>query len=229
MTLSSPASAVLMKNNDYILRYGNFNSISGSVSSDQHKLGFTSGGDLALGLYSGENFKVRAGFQYVHSIIPFSLTVSSQTINFGTLNPGEPISRTNRLKISNGSAFGFQITAIENHSPKTADGNIIPDTTCDSGSCTQNTAASWTGLLTYGFGYRCDDISGNSCSSDFTNVTYFKQFANKELNEPAASVMSGTNVGRDIEGEITYKINIPGTQPSGLYQNIVQYIATPTL
>jgi hypothetical protein len=218
-----------MRNERYILKWGNFNSFAGKSTGSGNTLTFT-GGQNAIGLYSGTNYKVRSGFQYIYSIIPFTFSISDIAINFGILNAGEPITRTNNLTVSNGSAFGYQVTAYENNSPRIlATGFDIPDTTCDAGTCTETTAAAWSSPLTYGFGYRCDNISGSDCNSDFATSTFYKQFANLEKNETAQVVMSSVNVGRDRETQITYKINISATQPAGQYQNVIYYIATPTI
>ncbi|MBI4091723.1 MAG: hypothetical protein HY427_00755, partial [Candidatus Levybacteria bacterium] len=91
------------------------------------------------------------------------------------------------------------------------------------------TAAAWTSPLTYGFGYRCDNVSGSDCSSAFATTNFYKQFASEEAVEPAQVVMSTSNVGRNRQGKITYKINISASQPAGIYQNVIKYIATPSI
>ncbi|MFA7381808.1 MAG: hypothetical protein WC150_15225, partial [Bacteroidia bacterium] len=112
LSVPQRASAITMTNDNWILKGGNFNDFSGSASDSTHKLSFT-GGEFAVGLYTGTNYKVRAGFQYLRPTDTFRLTISDLTINFGDLNPGEPISRTNTITISNQSAPGYQITALE--------------------------------------------------------------------------------------------------------------------
>src|SRR5690554_1532883 len=82
LSLASSVSGQTMRNNEYILKWGNFNSFSGRASDGDTNITFT-GGQTAIGLYSGDNFKVRSGFQYVYSIIPFTFSISSTTINFG--------------------------------------------------------------------------------------------------------------------------------------------------
>lgn len=217
-----------MSNDNYILRMGNLNYAAGKTTGSGFKLGFTAG-ETAPGLYTGTNYKVRAGFQYIKSIIPFSFSISNLFVDFGTLNPGEPITRTGTLTVSNGSAQGYQVTAIENHPLRVLSTGIdIPDTTCDGGSCTETTSAAWSSLLTYGFGYRCDNLSGTDCASGFSTGTYYKQFANLAAGETARSVMTGTNVGRGRQVQITYKVNISASQAPGTYQTIIKYIATPT-
>jgi len=218
-----------LSNDKYILHEGNFNYTSGRGSNADFDLTFT-GGELAQGLFSGPNYSVRSGFQYYYSIIPFEFAVSSQFVDFGPLIPGTPVTRTNRLILSNGSAFGYDVVVFENHALRVfSTGNDIPDTTCDSGTCSETTSAEWSQNTTYGFGYRCDDITGTECDSGFTTANYYKQFANLEELETLQSVMSGANVGKDFETQITYKVNVSSTQAAGLYQNLVTYIATPSI
>lgn len=216
-------------NDKYILHEGNFNYTSGEASGSNYGLTFT-GGQLAQGFFSGPNFSVRSGFQYYYSIIPFEFSISSQFVDFGPLIPGTPVTRTNRLILSNGSAFGYDVVAYENNALRiVSTGNDIPDTTCDSGTCSETTAALWSQNTTYGFGYRCDNITGTECNSGFNTPDYYKQFSNFEQNETPESVMGGPNVGEDFETEITYKVNVSSTQPAGLYQNQITYIATPSI
>ena len=132
--------------------------------------------------------------------------------------------------MSNGSAFGYDVVAYENHALRLFSSGIdIPDTTCDSGTCSETTSAEWTLNTTYGFGYRCDNITGTECSTDFNTADYYKQFTNLEQSETPESVMSGANVGEDFETEITYKVNVSSSQAAGLYQNLITYIATPSI
>ena len=226
--ISSGAYALTMSNSNYILQMGNFNMASGKPTGDNYKLGFTAG-QTAPGLFTGTNYKVRSGFQYIKSIISFAFSVSSTSIDFGVLPPTEPVTRTNNLTISNGSANGYAVTASENHQLLVAaSGALIPDTTCDNGTCTQSSSSDWTNTLTYGFGYRCDNITGTDCASGFATSALYKQFADNSLGETAQNVMNGANVGRNKQATITYKVNISNTQAAGLYTNVITYIATPT-
>lgn len=213
-----------MKNNNYILQMGNLNSIAGKPTGSGYKLGFTSG-QTPNNLFSGANYKVRAGFQYISSIIYFRFAISNTFIDFGIISPTSPVTRTNLLTVSNGSAYGYQVTVSQNHNLRVdASGFEIPATTCDSGTCTPTTSDAWTSSLTYGLGYRCDNISGTDCASGFTTSTYYKSFI---ASPSAVTVMSSSNVGRNRKAQITYKVNVAGTQPAGLYTNILNYIAIP--
>lgn len=227
-TLSHSAQTS-MSNNSYIIRWPNLNSFAGKPSNSEYSLGIT-GGQTSPGLYTGSNYKVRAGFQYIKSIIPFTFSISSVFIDFGPITPGAPVTRTSTLTISNGSAYGYSVLANENHPLRDiASGATIPDTTCDSGTCDESTASDWISLTTFGFGYRCDNINGTDCNTDFSNSGYYKQFASSESAELMQPVMTGPNVGRDISGEITYKINISSSQAAGNYQNVITYIAVPSI
>ena len=225
LTSISNSLAQTMTNGNYILQMGNLNSISGKPTGADYKLSFTSG-QTPNNLFSGANYKVRAGFQYIYTLIPFSFSISNTFIDFGIISPTSPVTRTNILTVSNGSAYGYQVTASQNHNLRVnASGFEIPATTCDSGLCTPTTSDAWTSSLTYGFGYRCDNVSGTDCYSGFTTSTYYKQF----ISSPSAViVMSSSNIGKNRKSQITYKVNVSGTQAGGLYTNIINYIAIPT-
>lgn len=216
-----------MKNDSYRLQLGSFNMSSGKPTNSSYKIGFTVG-NTAIGLDVGANYKVKSGFQYIHPIDQFTFSISSLFIDFGVINPGEPITRTNTLTVTNRTAHGYQVTAIENSEMRLKNSDIvIPDTTCDSGGCTESTASIWTNPLAFGFGYRCDNLSGSDCSSDFSTSSFYKQFANASKNETPAIVMLGSSSGNDNQSQITYKVNISNTQPAGEYLNTITYIATP--
>ncbi len=220
-------NAQTMSNADYMIQMGNLNSISGKPTGSGFKLSYTSG-QTGPGLYSGTNYKVRAGFQYISSIIPFRFSITNNFIDFGIISPTTPVLRTSLLTISNGSAFGYQVTASDNHNLRAnASGVEIPPTACgDSGpTCDPNTAGPWTSTLTYGFGYRCDNQTGTDCDTQFSDSTFYKPFA---ASPSAVIVMNGVTVGRNKQTQITYKLNISGSQPAGLYTNVINYIATPT-
>src|SRR3989344_2142220 len=227
LSLGLPANALRMNNSQYIIQ-SEINSFGGKATGTAGTVTFSGG--QSPGLYSGTNYKVRAGFQCIYSIIPFAFSISTTDINFGTLVPGEPVTRDNILTVSNESATGYQVTLEQDHPLRISSTNTdIPDTTCDAGNCSYTTAAAWTSPLTYGFGYRCDNVSGSDCSSTFVTTNFYKQFASEEAGESAQVVMSSTNVGRNRQGKITYKINISASQLAGIYQNIIKYIATPSI
>lgn len=219
-------NAQTMSNSNYILQMGNLNSGSGKPTGPNNKVSFTTG-QTGANLFSGTNYKARAGFQYIYSIIYFRFSISNTFIDFGSVSPTIPTLRTNDLTVSNGSGYGYQVTVSQNHNLRlNSTGSEVPPTACDSGSsCTVTTANLWTNSLTYGFGYRCDNVSGADCDSQFSTSDYYKPF---DSSPSAQVVMSSANVGKNRQSTITYKINVSGTQPAGIYTNIINYIAIPS-
>ena len=209
---------------NYIIQMPNFNSGAGIPSSSGYKLDTTIG-QTAPGLYSSSGYRVRSGFQYIHSIIPFSFSMSNFLINFGTLIPGTPVTLTSTLTVSAGGAGGYKVTTRESGSLQTSGGQSIPDATCDAGTCTESAAGVWSQASTYGFGY---NMSGQDIPSDFINSTYFRHFANAGLSQTDQIVMINANVGRSRTATITYKVNISGVQGSGRYQNKILFTAIPS-
>jgi hypothetical protein len=226
------AGAFRMSNAFYIIILGNMNSIAGQAAGSGNILTFTSG-ELGAGLYSGTNYKLCAGFYggifcNATTLVSglFTFTVTPTSLDFGTIDPTSPVTRTNILDVLS-SASGYSVTAIENHSLKSVGGTVIPDTTCDSGVCTPSTAAQWSNNLTYGFGYRCDNVVATDCVSGFT-TNYFKPFANSLLAQTPQVVMQNANSSAvEKQTQITYKVNVAGIQLPGVYTNTITYVASP--
>jgi hypothetical protein len=213
-----------VQSDNYRIQLPNFNSGAGIPTSTNYKLDTTIG-QTAPGLYSSTGYRVKAGFQYIHSIIPFSFTISDILIEFGALSPQTPKTATSTLTVSAGGAGGYQVTAQENHPLENSQGTQIPDTLCDDGTCSQTQAAVWSLNTTYGFGF---NMAGDDGPSDFVDSTYFRQFADSSSAEDPAVIMSSSNVGKSRQSTITYKVNISAAQAAGTYRNIITYTATPT-
>ncbi|WKZ25542.1 MAG: hypothetical protein QY322_04140 [bacterium] len=212
-----------VQSENYRIIFPNFNSGAGIPSSDNYYLNTTIG-QTAPGLFSSTGFRVKSGFQYINSIIPFSFSVSDIQINFGVLTPGTPSTDTSILTVSAGGAGGYTVKASENNPLKTSDGsNTIIDTLCDS-TCSETSAGTWTSNSRYGFGF---NMSGDDIPADFVNSDYFRQFSDRNSAENPAIIMSSINVGRERTATITYKVNVSGVQPAGTYQNIITFTAIP--
>lgn len=225
--------SLTMTNAFYMIQMGNLNSIAGITNGSNYKLSLTSG-ETGSGLYSlnGVNYKVRAGFQYIRSVIEFAFSISNPNVDFGTLSPGNAVNRASTLTVSNGSANGYIVTGMQAATKlqNPATGVLIPDTTCDSGTCTITAAKPWVlnadgTSTTYGFGYNCTNLTGSECPVDFTDSTYFRPFPG---SPSAVTVMSNSNAGRNQQVNITYRVNISGSQQAGVYSDVITYVATPT-
>ena len=170
---------------------------------------------------------VKAGFQYLHSIIPFRFSISDINIDLGTLVPGTPSTATTNLTVYFGGAGQYQVTAIEEGPLKTQSSNAIPDTSCDGGAntCNESLAKIWSSASAYGFGY---GMSGNDISTDFIDGTYFRPFPDRTAAESPSTIMTSVNVGKNRQSTVTFKVNISSIQPAGSYQTIINFVATPS-
>jgi hypothetical protein len=221
--------AQTMSNASYELQQGHFNFVNGKSTNTNYSLQQSAGSaPIAPGTSSSSTNNLQSGYWFLGptTVNQFSLSISSQFIDFGILSATNPVTRTQTITVSDDAA-NYTVIGYENNSPLVAgNGATIPDTTCDAGSCTTIAAAPWTNVLTYGFGYRCDNISSSPCTNDFSNGNYYKQFANQAISATPQVIMSGTP-GNNQVAQITYKVNISSTQPAGDYYNVITYVLTP--
>lgn len=207
------AQAQTMSNQDYI------------ITPDTNSQSQPTAGEIKPFTSEGVNFKVRSGFENTTSVLPFSVSLSSDVVDFGTLSPTNPIIRTVNLSVYSLSLYGYSIIASEDHALK-SDKSVIPDTTCDNGACNQEDAAEWTNALTYGFGYRCDNVTGADCDSSFSKLNFYKRFADISNMQSEQSVMAGIG-SKNKDVRMSYKVNISGSQAQGIYTNVITFIAIP--
>jgi len=222
-----------LKSPNYEITWPNLNMVGGNTTSPGYKMGVT-GGQTAPGLYESTGYKIRAGFQYIHSIIPFSFRISALALNFGTINP-EVLTNNQSLTltVNSGSAGGYQVQVQENDELTSTALSTIPDTSCDPvDTCDyQSNAGTWTQNTTYGFGYK---MTGTDVPSEFTGGK-FKRFANASNSptENPTKVMGLTpleehEAGRNKIATMSARINIDNIQAAGVYQNILTFTALPT-
>ncbi len=221
--LALPAGAVNMSSDSYKVQWGNVNLGSGRPTSTSYNLGITMGQN-APGLYSSTGYEVRAGFQYIHSIIAFSFAISNLSIDFGSLTPDTPATASNILTVKAGGAGGYEVLAYENHPLRNQQATAIADTSCDSNDCTEAQAGVWQLASTDGFGF---NMSGTDIPADFVDSTYYRQFADNSAAESAQVVMSNDGVTRQSQATVTYKVNVSGSQAAGKYENAITFIAVP--
>jgi len=209
----------------YRIDMGTINMTGGKKTSSSYKLTDTAG-QTFQGQFDSNGYRIRAGFQYIHSLIRFSFSISDLTIDLGTLTAQTPSTATNTLTISTGNAYGYTVKAIENHTLRDGTKNI-PDTNCDPATpCTITDANVWSSNTAYGFGYNMtgDDVD----TSDFVDSTYFRPFSNDEDADSPAIVMSSTGIATSSAATVTYKANISPTQAAGYYTTAIRYIAIPS-
>lgn len=245
--LNSPVFAVNLNSPQYTIQAPNINIGGKKQDSDNYSIDTTLG-QLAANEFHSNGYIVKAGFQYIRSVIPFTFYISKTNINLGTLIPNEPNTDNAVIRISFGAAGQYTVTAIEETPLKNfTSGEIIPNTTCDSGtSCTKSSANIWDSSSSYGFGYNMD---GEDIPGDFGGLTYFRPFPNRSTAEDPETIMISSNVTlnitptpnptivpnptgtpRDIthESTITFKANVSPIQGAGSYQTVINFVATPS-
>ncbi len=225
ITLSKPSQAENLRSDTFRIDMGTINMTGGRKTSSSYNLTDTVG-QTFQGQFDSNGYRVRAGFQYIHSLIRFSFTISDLTIDLGTLAAQTPSTATNILTISTGNAYGYTVKAIENHELR-ANTNDIPDTACDSGTaCTITNANVWASNTDYGFGY---NMSGTDVdTTDFVDSTYYRPFSNDEDVDSPATVMLSTGIATSSAATVTYKANISAIQPAGYYTTAIRFIAIPS-
>lgn len=232
--LSYPARAENLSSPLYTIKMGTINITGGNKTSsgDRQKMKIKLNdtvGQMVQGKFENTGFQIKAGFQYVRPKAPFSFTISNSAVDFGSVIANTFAADSSTLTVSVGSANGYTVKAIENHSLKVkGTENSVTDTSCDASlPCVINQATPWLNTSSYGFGY---NMSGSGVNqNDFIDNTYFQPFSNNELGQDPVTIMSGTNVRNKVEeATITYKINIPPTQLNGIYENAIQFIAIPS-
>lgn len=249
------AYAVNMESPRFKIQFGDINIGAIDSSSNSYNLSTTLG-QTAAGEFSRDGYVVKAGFQYIHSIIPFAFSVSNTNINLGTLSPDTPNTVTTKLKVSFGKAGGYQVTASETGPLQTLSGiDSIPDVNCGEGNnaCDEDNAKPWTSNSSYGFGYNvsCNGIDSSiPCFSAIPPAfkicggddcpTYYRRFADTLQSEIPSVIMASPNVtiytptpypdavNRNTnQTTLTFKANINSMQPAGTYQTVINLTAIP--
>ncbi len=232
--------AINMDSTGFSIKFGNINIGSKPESSTNYKLSTTMG-QTSAGEFTSSGYTVKAGFQYIHSIIPFSFTVSNTNIDFGRLVSNTFSTRTTDLTVSFGSAGNYQVTAYEDAPMKTLGSLTIPDTGCNGGafSCDENNANLWNDVNTYGFGYK---VTGEDVPNTFTTCystngsECYRRFSDKSASENPVIIMSSLNITGNTnpllknkhQSTVTFKINTSPIQAAGTYQANINFIATPS-
>jgi hypothetical protein len=226
-SFSVPVYAADLSGSGYIIKMGTINVVSGPVSNSTYRLN-TTVGQTAPGQFETTGYRVSSGFQYSRTNEPFSFSINTESINLGTVI-ANTFARTNAaLTVSGGGVRGYTVKAIENHSLQIGESlSTIPDTICDpKEKCTANHAAPWTSPTSYGFGY---NLSGDNIDqAEFIDQTYFRPFANNQLNQTPIPLMSNPKSVSKTTTTITFQANISPTQGNGLYENSIQFIALPS-
>lgn len=149
---------------------------------------------------------------------PISITSFSDFIDYGHISVTNPILRRSQLSIDSMSKNGLSVIGFEDHALTSSSSAVVPDTTCDSGTCNEKIASLWTNTLTFGFGYHTDSLEKD----------FFRQFANQSQNKSPQPLLNAASDKTLVS--IIYKMNISTSTDVNLpYQNTVTFVAVPNL
>lgn len=214
-----------LQSNRYRIEFSNVNIGAGTATSSSYKVN-TSIGQTVAGKFDSSGYTIKAGFQYLYSIIRFKFTVSNSNISFGNITSQQFYTGSTNLTVNFGNPGQYQVTAIEETKMKTLANDIIPDTACDSGTtCNTGSANIWSSTSRYGFGY---NMSGNDIPADFLGATYYRPFPDRSNSDLPVVVMTSSQVAKNRQSTMTFKLNVSALQAPGNYQTIINYVATPS-
>lgn len=224
--LTQTARAINMDSTKFRIESGNVNVGGKSGSSDNFDLSTTLG-QTAAGQFSSTGYVVKAGFQYIYSIVPFSFSISSTSINLGSLVAQTPSTQNATLGVNFGNSGSYQVTVEEIGKLRAQTGPTISDTSCNGGAetCTTTTAKLWDSSSAYGFGY---NMSGHDVPADFSTSNHYRPFPDRLLSETPSVVMTSSQVGENRSSTIKFKANISSIQEAGSYQTVINFIAMPS-
>lgn len=226
-----PVNAGVMSGNNYRIQLDNVTS-SGKSKDALYNLDTTLD-DKSLDSFNLGNESNQNGVRPdISHLTPLVISLSSLLIDFGKLTPTNPIIRSLNISVSHDKSRGYSIIAFQDQPLFSKEKNTsIPNTSCDNGKCDAYESGPWTNTLVYGSGYRCDNKTGTDCAQGFSTTNYFKSFANRAQNENPETVLRATFNSRSNkkqpEAQITYKVNVSGTQQQTPYLNVVTLLAIP--
>lgn len=207
-----------MGSTNYDFHFTNINIGGRTTNSPNYTLDISLG-QTAAKKWAQNGYIIKAGFQYVHVLYPFTFTLSDTTIDFGTLIPNDPQEQQLTATVSH-RGQGYEVKVYEDHKLQTFDGNSwINDTVCDNPYCDEDTAEKWVSNSVDGFGY---NVSGHDYSSDFLSSDYFRPFSTNPT-----TFMESNEAAKNRQALINVKVNIGATQAVGTYQTVLRFIAIP--
>ncbi len=140
---------------NYILTDPVFGEAGPYMSSPNFNLGSVIG-QTVTGESQSPNYILNSGFEYYagQSVPSITLTLNTNAINIGNLNPNTLTTATTKsvVTINSNSEFGYNLYIAQNRNLTSANGNTIPPV---NNGATTTTAALWNSNAYYGLGYDC--------------------------------------------------------------------------
>jgi hypothetical protein len=210
------------------LVYGAMNSETYKIDADVIGTGGATGnsgnykitdtlGQSVIGLGAGTAYKDQAGFWYMVNYY-LTLNIDSETVNLGTITPGTPVTGESTLGVLTDAWGGYDLYVSQNN-PMTHTDTI---TTIPNYSCDIDNPCLWSGT---GLGFTL--TSGSQIEAKWGTTPDFK-YAYFPLVDTIFHTKEDYQNTED-ETAVEYKVDVPSTQKSGLYSNIITYTAVSKL
>lgn len=181
----------------------------------------TNDNKLNPNLFQGEGYSIQIPYYEDFQRTPIGLTVSSLHIDFGDIKSGEPILRNHMAEVFSRGKRPYSLFISQNTALTSDSQNQIPNTTCDSGSCTSVLSDKWDSPLTYGFGYTCENRK--TCVKAFHDGN-FRRLGSLKNNESPTEII---NADGNTKTSIIFKVNVSPAQQEESYRNTIYYILAP--
>ena len=174
-------------------------------------------GQPVIGLGGSTNYKVQDGFWHMVNY-SLSLNLDSNDLYLGTVTTGSPITGQTVISVTTDAWGGYDLLTNQNHSMTHTD-NV---TTISDYACSIGSPCAWSG---YGLGFSV--ISGTSVEAKWGTSPNFN-YAAFPLSATIFHSKGGYYSGAD-QTTVGYKVDVPASQKSGLYSNIIYYTAITKL
>lgn len=226
-TQTSPTHAVGTADT-YLFKVYNFDAVDAEVDNTNGKIGLIESVRVTATVDPTITFSIGASSSGVTACgVTTDVTTTATSVPFGTLSLNTFVDGAQLLTVSTNAVNGYSVTAIENDQMSIGGlgATTIPDTTCDSGTCTSTSESNWaTPTDNPGFGYSLTSLSGATVP-----FTAGGSFSSRPFDTTTPrEVMSSTGVANSHQINVCYRISVDATQAAGDYENQITYTATAT-
>ena len=145
--------------------------------------------------------------------------------NFGSVALSSFNNLAHLLSAVTNATGGYVVTVYETK-PLTVVGNgiTIPDTKCDSGTCSSGSPSTWATASNYGFGFGMQNIGASVVNPGTT--TTFEPFGTSAV--PRTIMANGGKLSNTETAYICYRLSVGPMQAPGNYENELIFTATAT-
>jgi hypothetical protein len=214
-----PIVALAATDGTYNITVDNVGFAGGEVSGDGTYSLSDTVGEPIVGLGTSADYKTQDGFWYMVNNT-LALVLDSNTKDLGTVTAGIPNTATTTATVTTDAWGGYDLLISQDHDLRHSTDGV---TTIASYSGTITTPTAWSGV---GFGFTVTSGSGVDAkwgTSPNNNYAGVPTGTDTVFHDK-----SGFTSGGD-DTVIEYKIDVPSTQKSGTYTNIVTYTAISKL